>query len=92
MSAASKSNSCKCPICGGGAHWTVMKTGRVSITHGACGVQVFARGDEADELMRDRFIGAGADVQDVTNVQEGEGDKPNVTYVQDGGGFDVWQS
>lgn len=88
MNATGKQD-CKCPICGGTARWSVMKTGRVSITHGACGVQVFARGDEADELMRDRFIGAAPNV---TNVREPAEPAPNVTYVQDGEGFGVWTS
>ncbi|WP_377747600.1 hypothetical protein [Paraburkholderia dipogonis] len=89
MSAAGK-QTCKCPICGGDARWSVMKTGRVSITHGACGVQVFARGDEADEMMRDKFIAGGASVApNVTNVQEA-GEPAPVTYVQDGEGFGVW--
>ncbi|MFM0364230.1 hypothetical protein [Paraburkholderia sediminicola] len=93
MNATGK-QTCKCPICGGDARWSVMKTGRVSITHGACGVQVFARGDEADEMMRDRFIGAGAtNVQAPPYVQDSEtGTAPNVTYVQESGGFDVWPS
>jgi hypothetical protein len=84
--------SCKCPICGGEARWSVMKnSGRVCITHGACGVQVFARGDEADELMRDKFIAGGATqaAPNVTNVQEA-GEPAPVTYVQDGEGFGVW--
>jgi hypothetical protein len=85
MSAAGK---CQCPICGGQAHWSVMKTGRVSITHGACGVQVFARGDEADEMMRERFI-AGA--TDERNVQPAPVEAPNVTYVQDSAGIDLWK-
>jgi hypothetical protein len=85
MSAAGK---CRCPICGGDASWGVMKTGRVSITHGACGVQVFARGDEADELMRDRFISTGE--RGERNVQEAVPVVPNVTYVQESAGFDLW--
>jgi hypothetical protein len=68
-----------------------MKTGRVSITHGACGVQVFARGDEADELMRDRFIGQAAEAVTNVNVREPEAAAPQRTYVEEGG-FDIWQS
>jgi hypothetical protein len=87
---------CKCPICGGEAHWSVMqKSGRVCITHGACGVQVFARGDEADELMRDRFIGQAAQAVTNVNVRAPEAVEPQRTYVgetADAGGFDVWQS
>ncbi len=81
--------SCACPVCGGRARWSVMKTGRVSITHAgdACGVQVFARSDEADQLIRDRFIGGKE--TNVRNVQAPEADEP-VTYVTDGEGFDVW--
>ncbi|WP_028214712.1 hypothetical protein [Paraburkholderia mimosarum] len=86
MSAAGK---CKCPICGGDARWGVMKTGRVSITHGACGVQVFARGDEADELMRDRFISAGE--RNERNVQE-PAQPAHVTYEQESEGFGIWQT
>ena len=84
MSAPDK--SCVCPVCGGRARWSLMKTGRVSITHAgdACGVQIFARSDEADELMRDRFI-----TGNVRNVREPEGSEP-VTYVTDGEGFNVW--
>ncbi|CAI8692873.1 hypothetical protein [Burkholderia pyrrocinia] len=88
MSAPDK--SCVCPVCGGRARWSLMKTGRVSITHAgdACGVQIFARSDEADEVMRDRFITANE--HNVRNVREpAEGGQP-VTYVQDGEGFDVW--
>ncbi|WP_175887935.1 hypothetical protein [Burkholderia contaminans] len=87
MSAPDK--SCVCPVCGGRARWSVMKTGRVSITHAgdACGVQVFARSDEADELIRDRFI-AGKETN-VRNVQAPEGGEP-VTYVTDGEGFSIW--
>ncbi|TFE36547.1 hypothetical protein E2553_43250 [Paraburkholderia dipogonis] len=92
MNATGK-QTCKCPICGGDARWSVMKTGRVSITHGACGVQVFARGDEADEMMRDKFIAGGAEqaAPNVTYVQAA-GEPAPVTYVQDGEGFGVWNS
>jgi hypothetical protein len=89
MSAAGK---CKCPICGGDARWGVMKTGRVSITHGACGVQVFARGDEADEMMRDRFISPDERIE--RNVHERNVQEPAaapVTYVQESAGFDLWK-
>ncbi|WP_321860746.1 hypothetical protein [Burkholderia cenocepacia] len=87
MSAPDK--SCVCPVCGGRARWSLMKTGRVSITHAgdACGVQIFARSDEADELMRDRFITASG--HNVRNVREPEAGEP-VTYVTDGEGFNVW--
>ncbi|MBR8141577.1 hypothetical protein KDW46_04275 [Burkholderia vietnamiensis] len=88
MSAPDK--SCVCPVCGGRARWSLMTNGRVCITHAgdSCGVQIFARSDEADELMRDRFI-AGNE-RNVRNVREsGDGDQP-VTYVQEEGGFDVW--
>lgn len=63
-----------------------MKGGRVHITCTACGVQVFARGDEADELMRDRFIGSNE-----RNVTNGEGaPAPTVTNEQGRGGFSIW--
>ncbi|HDR8930087.1 TPA: hypothetical protein QDA84_000071 [Burkholderia vietnamiensis] len=82
-------SSCVCPVCGGRARWSVMKTGRVSITHAgdACGVQIFARSDEADELMRDRFITGNE--RNVRNVQEPAAAEP-VTYVEGGEGFSVW--
>lgn len=87
MSAPDK--TCQCPVCGGRARWSVMaKTGRVCITHSECGVQVFARGDEADELMRDRFIVGNG--RNVTNVRELQAAETPVTNVQQGEGFDVW--
>lgn len=62
------------------------KSGRVHITCNACGVQVFARGDEADELMRDQFIAANE-----RNVTNGEAlPAPPVTNEQGRGGFAVW--
>jgi hypothetical protein len=84
MSAPDK--SCKCPVCGGRARWSLMKTGRVCITHGDC-CQVFARGDDGDEEMRDRFIGGNE--RNERNVREPEAAEP-VTNVQQGEGFDVW--
>ena len=80
--------TCACPVCGGRARWSVMSTGRVCITHSDCGVQVFARGDEADELMRDRFISGNE--RNVTNVREPQPAETPVMNVQQGEGFDVW--
>ncbi|WP_422648623.1 4Fe-4S Mo/W bis-MGD-type domain-containing protein [Cupriavidus sp. H18C1] len=53
---------CTCPICRQQARWGVSKggAGRVYITCTApgCGVQIFARSDDADERIRDGFIAA----------------------------------
>ncbi|MBY4945088.1 hypothetical protein K6V92_00420 [Cupriavidus respiraculi] len=60
-------SQCTCPICRKTARWGVSKggAGRVYITCTApgCGVQIFARSDDADEAIRDKFIAApeGAD-------------------------------
>lgn len=83
--------SCACPVCGGRARWSLMKTGRVCITHDGC-CQVFLRSDESDEKARDRFIailGNELNERNVRNVQEPEG-TGSVTYVQDAEGFEVW--
>lgn len=85
MSGASD-KSCACPVCGARARWSLMKTGRVCITHDGC-CQIFLRSDDSDEKARDRFI-AGNE-RNVRNVREPEGSEA-VTYVQDGEGFEVW--
>ncbi|MHA3018081.1 4Fe-4S Mo/W bis-MGD-type domain-containing protein [Cupriavidus necator] len=62
---------CTCPVCGQGARWSPMKNGRVCIncTAPGCGIQLFARSDEADERIRERFI-LGDGVPYVRNVTE----------------------
>ncbi len=57
-------STCTCPVCGQGARWKPMKNLRVCVTCTApgCGIQLFARSDDADEKIRDRFIlGDGGD-------------------------------
>ncbi|WP_354682644.1 hypothetical protein [Cupriavidus necator] len=52
-------SKCTCPVCNQGARWSVMKgKGRVCIvcTAPGCGIQLFARSDDADEKIRERFI------------------------------------
>lgn len=51
-------SQCTCPVCGQGARWKPMKNGRVCVTCTApgCSIQLFARSDDADELIRQRFI------------------------------------
>ena len=56
-------SKCTCPVCGQGARWKPMVNGRVCVTCTApgCGIQLFARSDDADERIRERFIlGDGA--------------------------------
>ena len=57
-------SDCTCPICDQRARWGVSKggAGRVYITCTApgCGVQIFARSDDADEAIREQFIATGA--------------------------------
>lgn len=51
----------RCIVCEArGARVVLMKTGRVCVTCNACKVQVFARGDASDELLRDKALGAVA--------------------------------
>lgn len=58
-------SKCTCPICrSNAARWSVMKgKGRVCLTCTApgCGVQIFARSDDADEQIRRQFIVGGQD-------------------------------
>ena len=51
----------RCIVCDARkARVVLMKTGRVCVTCNACKVQVFARGDASDELLRDKALGAVA--------------------------------
>lgn len=84
MSAPDK--TCACPVCGGRARWSVMKTGRVCITHDGCS-QVFTRSDDGDETARDRFV---SNERNVTDVRGPETADTPVTNVQTGEGFNVW--
>lgn len=47
-----------CPLCQAEALASVMKTRRVCITCNRCKVQLFARGDRSDELLRTFIVGA----------------------------------
>lgn len=52
-----------CPACRKpGARWSVMRTGRVCITHNGC-CQLMSRGDDSDELLRERRM-PGGDLHD----------------------------
>lgn len=62
-----------CLVCGdAAAQLKLMKTGRVCMTCNACKVQLFARGDKADQLIRDRFrpVPAAAVVDEPPPVDE----------------------
>lgn len=85
--------TCTCPVCGQGARWKPMKNGRVCVTCTApgCGIQLFARSDDADEKIRDRFIlGDGDDNNERTlrgaRPETAERNERNGT----GEGFNLW--
>lgn len=43
----------RCPVCGSGkARYTLSKKGLICVTCDACNVQVFARSERSDELLR----------------------------------------
>lgn len=59
--AAEKLGLGRCPVCGGvHARVSLMKTGLVvmTCTDKDCGMQLFARGEGADEKLRDRIVTA----------------------------------
>ncbi|MGY2488525.1 hypothetical protein [Cupriavidus sp. CP313] len=79
------SGKCTCPVCGQGARWKPMVNGRVCLTCTApgCGIQLFARSDDADEKIRDRFIlGDGAAQRNERNVT---GEPPERNELPQGG-------
>lgn len=55
---AERIGAATCPLCRGEALASVMKTKRVCLTCNRCKVQVFARGDRSDELVRGYIVGA----------------------------------
>ncbi|MCY1556719.1 hypothetical protein D9M68_934920 [compost metagenome] len=66
-------SKCTCPVCRQGARWSLMRNGRVCVTCTApgCGIQLFARSDDADERIRERFIlGEPEPEHNVRNVTE----------------------
>ena len=85
-------STCTCPVCSQGARWKPMKNGRVCVTCTApgCGIQLFARSDDADEKIRDRFImGDGGDNNERTLWAERP--EPHERNERNGeGGFNVW--
>lgn len=51
--AATPLGTCRCPLCGGSARMSLSKNKLSCMTCNACMCQLFARGDKADELLRD---------------------------------------
>ncbi|WP_059411697.1 hypothetical protein [Cupriavidus basilensis] len=83
-------SKCTCPVCQQGARWSLMRNGRVCVTctAPACGIQLFARSDDADERIRERFIlGDGAPERTERNVTD---PAPERTALS-GGGLMQWE-
>lgn len=85
-------STCTCPVCGQGARWKPMKNGRVCVTCTApgCGIQLFARSDDADEKIRDRFILGDGDDHNERTVRVETTPAPERNERNGKGGFDVW--
>jgi hypothetical protein len=86
-------SKCTCPVCGQGARWKPMRNGRVCVTCTApgCGIQLFARSDDSDEKIRDRFILGDGDDNNERTLREtakepAERNERNGT----GEGFNLW--
>jgi len=88
--------TCTCPVCGQGARWKPMKNGRVCVTCTApgCGIQLFARSDDADEKIRDRFILGETTEEALTNERNERGPRAVSPERNErngtGEGFNVW--
>lgn len=86
-------SDCTCPICRQRARWGVSKggAGRVYITCTAprCGMQMFARSDDADESIRDQFIAPGAPTNE-RNVTEADPERNVQAATLEPGEISVW--
>jgi len=83
-------STCTCPVCGQGARWKPMKNGRVCVTCTApgCGIQLFARSDDADEKIRDRFILGDGDDNNERTLRAERTAPPERNGT--GEGFNLW--
>ncbi|WP_427306594.1 hypothetical protein [Cupriavidus sp. H39] len=83
-------SKCTCPVCHQGARWSVMKgKGRVCIvcTAPGCGIQLFARSDDADEKIRERFI-LGEPERNERNVTDAAPERTELPQ----GGLMAWEA